>query len=70
LERSAQDRKTDNAVTWWSGAGAALVVDGVESALPPEARTLGHAAATLLFSNSMVLRGWRVAGRAALTAGA
>jgi hypothetical protein len=51
LERSAQDGKTDNAVTWWSGAGAALVVVGVESALPPEARTLGHAAATLLFSS-------------------
>lgn len=69
-ERTAEDCKTDIAITWWGGAGAVLVMLGIESLLTPEMRTLGHAAATLLFSIGLVWRGWRVAGWAALTAAA
>lgn len=69
-ERSAEDRKTDIAITWWAGAGAVLVLLGVESLFPPEMRTLGHAAATLLFATGLVWRGWRVAGWVALSAAA
>ncbi len=69
-ERTAQDRKTDLAIAWWAGAGAVLVLTGVESAFSEETRTLGHAIATLLFSLGLVWRGWRVAGWAALTGAA
>ncbi len=69
-ERSAQDRKTDAAITWWAGAGAALILLGIESAFGPDVRTLGHAAAAVVFSIGFVWRGWRVAGWAALSAGA
>ena len=69
-ERSAADRKIDIAVTWWAGAGAVLVLLGVESLFSPEMRTLGHAGATLLFSVGLAWRGWRVAGWAALTSAA
>jgi len=67
-EKSAADAKTDFAIGWWAGAGAVLVLLGVESALPAEARTVGHAAAALLFVVGLVWRQWRVAGWAALTA--
>ena len=67
-ERSSQDRKIDNAIMWWGGAGAVLMMIGVESALAPEFRTLGHAAVSLLLSIALVWRGWRIAGWTALTA--
>ncbi|MEZ5959122.1 MAG: DUF2339 domain-containing protein [Hyphomonadaceae bacterium] len=67
-EKSAADPKVDYAVGWWAGAGAVLVLLGVESALPAEARTVGHAAAALLFVYGMVWRHWRIAGWATLTA--
>ena len=69
-ERSAQDRKTDNAIMWWAGAGAVLTLIGVESLFAPEVRTLGHAAVALLLCVTLVWRAWRVAGWAALTAAA
>ncbi|MEZ5971891.1 MAG: DUF2339 domain-containing protein [Hyphomonadaceae bacterium] len=69
-ERSAPERNTDVAIGWWAGAGAALVLLGVESAFPPELRTVGHAAATLLFAIGLTWRNWRIAGWAALTAAA
>ncbi|MBL8545098.1 MAG: DUF2339 domain-containing protein [Hyphomonadaceae bacterium] len=69
-EKSAQDRKTDVAVAWWAGAGAALVLLGVESSFPAEARALGHAAATLLFVAGFVWRGWRVTAWSTLTGAA
>lgn len=69
-ERSASDRKTDLAVTWWGGAAAVLMVLGVESALPVEWRTIGHAAVALILSVALAWRGWRVVGWAALTAAA
>lgn len=68
--KSAQDAKTDLATAWWGGAGAALLLIGIESALSEEMRSVGHAAAAVLFSVGLVWRGWRVAGWAALTAGA
>lgn len=70
FERSAEDKKTDIAVTWWGAAGAALLLVGVESAFSGETRTLGHAIAALIFAGGLVWRGWRVAGWATLTAGA
>ena len=70
MERSAQDRKTDLAVTWWGAAAAVLLLLGVESALPVEWRTIGHATAALILCVALVWRGWRVAGWAALTAAA
>lgn len=69
-EKSAQDKKIDVAISWWAGAGAVLLLVGVESALPVETRTLGHAAAVFLFSIGLIWRGWRVAGWAALTGAA
>ncbi|MEQ1492924.1 MAG: DUF2339 domain-containing protein, partial [Terricaulis sp.] len=69
-ERSAEDRKTDTAIMWWGGAGAVLVLLGVESSFSPEYRTLGHAIATVLFSIGLAWRGWRVAGWAVLSAAA
>lgn len=69
-EKSAQDHKTDSATSWWAGAGAVLILLCVESAFGAEVRTLGHAAAALFFSVGLVWRGWRVAGWAALSAGA
>lgn len=69
-EKSAQDAKTDLATAWWGGAGAVLMLIGIESALSAEFRSVGHAAAALFFAVGLVWRGWRVAGWATLTAGA
>lgn len=70
FERTAEDKRTDLAVTWWGAAGAVLLLVAVESAFSEETRTLGHAVAALIFAGGLVWRGWRVAGWAALTAGA
>jgi uncharacterized membrane protein len=70
FERSAEDNKTDLAITAWGAAGAVLVLVGVEAAAPVEMRTIGHALAALLFAGGLVWRGWRVAGWATLSAGA
>jgi uncharacterized membrane protein len=69
-EATAQNRKADAAIDWWGAGGAALVLLGLESALPGEARALGHASAVLLFAIGLIWRGWRVAGWAALSAAA
>jgi uncharacterized membrane protein len=69
-EATAQNRKADAAIDLWAGAGAALLLVGIESAIPAEARTVGHAAAALLFACGLAWRGWRIIGWAALTAAA
>jgi hypothetical protein len=60
--------RLDPAVDFWAGAAAGLVLLGVESGFPGEARTVGHAAAALAFAAGLARRGWRVLQPAALLA--
>jgi uncharacterized membrane protein len=69
-ESDAQDRRTDGALDYWGGGAAALMLLGVESALPGAWRPVGHAGIALLLSIGLAWRGWRVFGWAALTAAA
>ncbi|MGQ0534317.1 MAG: DUF2339 domain-containing protein [Caulobacteraceae bacterium] len=69
-EGDASDRRKDSALDFWGGGAAALMLLGVESALPEAWRTVGHASVALSFSVALAWRGWRVMGWAALTAGA
>jgi uncharacterized membrane protein len=69
-QRDSSVLATDAAINWWAGAGAALVLLGVESALPASFRVLGHGAASLGFAAGLRWRGWRIFGAAALTAAA
>lgn len=64
----AQDVQGDRATGIWAGAGAALLLLGVESAFPAEARTTAHAGAALLLASGLVWQGWRTLGFAALAA--
>jgi uncharacterized membrane protein len=68
--RTAADPRDDHAVTLWSGAAAALMLLGVESAIPAEARSAAHAGAALLFASGVVWRGWNGLRFAAITAAA
>jgi len=61
---------TERAIDFWAGAGAALVLLGVESAFPADARSAAHAGAALLFAGGFAWRGWRVLRYAAITAAA
>lgn len=60
--------RTEQVVDFWAGAGAVLVLLGVESAFPGEARTAAHAGAALLFASAFAWRGWRVLRLASLGA--
>jgi uncharacterized membrane protein len=66
--RHAQEVETDRAVGVWAGAGAALLLLGIESAFPAEARTTAHAGAVLLLVSGLAWQRWRVLGYAALVA--
>jgi uncharacterized membrane protein len=68
-ERDAGPR-TERVIDFWAGAGAALVLLGVESAFPAEARAAAHAGAALMFASAFAWRGWRVFRYAALAAAA
>ncbi|QGZ93452.1 DUF2339 domain-containing protein [Terricaulis silvestris] len=67
-EQYAKDAEKDRAVGVWAGAGAVLLLLGIESAFPAEARTTAHAGATLLLASGLAWRNWRVLGYAALGA--
>ena len=69
-ERSADDRKTDFAISFWGAAGVVLALLGVEASLPAGTRTIGHAVVALIMCAILVWRTWRVASWAALTAAA
>ncbi|MGD9982365.1 MAG: DUF2339 domain-containing protein, partial [Hyphomonadaceae bacterium] len=69
-ESDAADRRKDPVLDLWGGGAAALVLLGIESALPGMWRSTGHALIAVLFSIGLAWRGWRVMGWAALTAGA
>jgi len=66
--REAPDAAKDRATDIWAGAGAVLVLLGVESAFPAEARTTAHAGAALLFASGLAWLNWRMLGYAALAA--
>lgn len=66
--QSALNREADWAVDFWAGAGAALMLLGVESAFPDSVRTTAHAGAALLFAFGLAWRGWRALRFAAITA--
>ena len=68
--RDADTERTQRVVDFWAGAGAALVLLGVESAFPAETRAAAHAGAALMFASAFVWRGWRMLRYAALTAAA
>jgi uncharacterized membrane protein len=69
-EEDAQDARTDLAVDFWAGAGVALMLLGIESAVPAAARTAAHAGLALLLAVGYSWRGWRVLRPASLTAAA
>jgi uncharacterized membrane protein len=68
--RDAPDPSRDSAVDVWAGAGAALVLLGIESAIPEEARATAHAGAALMFACGVVWERWNGLRFAALTAAA
>jgi uncharacterized membrane protein len=68
--RDLDDPKTGRAIAFWTGAGAVLVLLGVESAFPAEARSAAHAGASLLFASAVAWRGWGSLRFAAVTAAA
>jgi uncharacterized membrane protein len=68
--RNGQAPRTERVLDAWAGAGAALVLLGVESAFPPEARSAAHAGAALLFASGFAWCGWRVLRYGAVTAAA
>lgn len=68
--RESEAPRTQRAVDFWAGAGAALVLLSVESAFPAVARSAANAGAALLFAYGFAWRGWRVLRLAALTAAA
>jgi uncharacterized membrane protein len=70
VAREGAASRTQRAVDFWAGAGAALVLLGVESAFPAEARSAAYAGAALLFACGFAWRGWRVLRLATLAAAA
>ncbi len=69
-EEEARDARADLAVDFWAGAGVALMILGIESAVPAAARTAAHAGLALLLALGHSWRGWRVLRPVALTAAA
>lgn len=68
--RDAKDPRTDRAVAFWTTAGAALWLIGIESGVPALLRTTAHAAASAAFAFGLVWRGWTVFRYIALSAAA
>lgn len=68
--RHGPSLSTGRTVDFWAGAAAGLVLLGVESAFPPEARAAAHAGAALMFASGFAWQGWRVLRFAALAAAA
>lgn len=66
--RDVAEPRSDKAVALWTGAGAIMVLIGVESAFPASIRTVAHAGAALLFVSGLLWRGWDVLRWATLTA--
>ncbi|MBY0569288.1 MAG: DUF2339 domain-containing protein [Hyphomonadaceae bacterium] len=70
MEDEADESSNDVAIDVWAGAGVALLLLGIESAVPAAARTAAHAGAALMLAVGHSWRGWRVLRPAALTAAA
>lgn len=60
--------RKDKAVGFWTAAGAALVLLGVESAFPASVRTAAHAGAAALFACGFAWLGWGMLRHAAVAA--
>ena len=69
-ERDAAKPHADAATDFWAGAGAALLLLGVESAFAETVRTVAHAGAALLLAAGFAWRGWRALRYATLSAAA
>lgn len=69
-ERETQKPHGDSAVDLWAGAGAVLILLGVESAFPAAGRIAAHAGVAAVFAAGVVWRDWRVLRFAALGAAA
>ena len=67
VTREAEDIAKDRAVGFYAGAGAALLLLGVESAFPSSSSAAAQAAAAALLAFGFAWRGWTVLGYAALT---
>jgi uncharacterized membrane protein len=67
--RDTDTERTQRVIDFWAGAAAALVMLGLESALPAETR-VAQAGAALLFASAYAWRNWRVLRYAALVAAA
>lgn len=65
-----QDSRKDRATGFWVGAGAALVLLGIESAFPASVRTAAHAGAAAFFAFGFGMRGWTMLRYSALVAAA
>ncbi len=70
VARDAAKPHADAATDFWAGAGAALLLLGVESAFAEDARSAAHAGAALLLAAGFAWRGWRALRYAALSAAA
>lgn len=70
VARTARDQRADFAVDAWAGAGALLLLLGIESGFAAETRTAAHAGAALMFAIAFSWRGWRALRVAALSAAA
>lgn len=69
-ERDAANPHADAATDFWAGAGAALLLLGVEAAFAEAARATAHAGAALLLAAGFAWRGWRALRFGALSAAA
>lgn len=63
-----QDSRKDRATGFWVGAGAAVLLLGIESAFPASIRTSAHAGAAALLAFGFAFRGWTMLRHAALAA--
>ncbi|MEZ5995509.1 MAG: DUF2339 domain-containing protein [Hyphomonadaceae bacterium] len=69
-EAATHEASSDRSIGFWAGAGAALILLCIESAIPAVFRTTAHAAVALGFAAAMTSRGWRILGHASLAAAA
>ncbi len=69
-EQDAQNARADTATDLWAAGGVALILLGIESAVPAAARSAAHAGAALMLAVGYSWRGWRILRPVTLTAAA
>lgn len=68
VARQVHDQTAATAVDFWAGAGAVLLLLGVESLFPGSIRTAGHASIAITLAAGFAWRGWRALRWGALAA--